>query len=137
MTEPRKPANPQKAQRWPTKALWASESAMVAMVGIGDKCAQIDKAGQGVDTTLAQAAKQAQRVDRLAREIADAVRNDNRILAIQLANELRTVNADARANEQDMRSYVQDIRRFSQDVRRLASDAGEVLMLARRGEYRE
>lgn len=137
MTEQRNPSNPKQAQRWPTKALWAAESVMVALVDINDKCTRVDKVGQGVDGMLAAAAKQARQVDRLAREIAEAVRANNNILAIQLANELRTVNADARANEQALRDYAQTVSRYSLDVRGLASSAGEVLAAARRGEYRE
>lgn len=130
-------SNPRQAQRWPNKALQAAEDVMAAMVDVGRRCDDLERAAQARSAALAEAARHAQAVDRLAARIADAVRNGNAVLAIRLTNELRDANAAARASEQTARDHTQDIRGHVQAIRHHSTGACETLAMARRGEYRE
>ena len=130
-------SNPRQPQRWPNKALQAAEDVMAAMVDVGRRCDDLERAAQARSAALAEAARHAREVDKLAGRIAEAVRNGNTVLAIRLTNELRDTNADARANEQTARDHTQDIRGHVQAIRHHSTGACETLALARRGEYRE
>ena len=130
-------SNANRPQRWPTKALNAAETAMYNLVEIGRRCGDIERTAQDFDTVAEAAGREAHEVDRLLVRLLEAARNGNHVLVIQLTHRLRDANANARTSEATLRRYAMHVRGQTLDVRRLASEAGEVLAMARRGEYRE
>ena len=102
---PKKPSNAKSAARWPNKALAVLENTLARLHDIGHYASAVD------------------RHSTLAARCVDAIRDGNSLLAVQLAQDIRT----AAANQ----------RHACASIRTKAGESTTALAAARVGEYGE
>ncbi len=106
---PKKPSNAKSAARWPNKALAVLENTLARLHDIGHYASAVDRHSTHIDT--------------LAARCVDAIRDGNSLLAVQLAQDIRT----AAANQ----------RHACASIRTKAGESTTALAAARVGEYGE